>query len=362
MRRECLPDLVRHGLGDAGPCKPGKPRGGPLNVGHATDLVREVWRGAVPSAVVTEDAGASGCTNKGGEAHPLGLLLRGGWHLHVGVRAWDLADGAVLPGGVDHEEVDGAGGRQVLGDVPHLVEGQLLGPFAPEVHPHPLRVPHTALQRLATEGALTQGVAVAVQVLVLNGSGQAEVAPGTADRIIRGAKDLCDDGSDCGQVHHGGPDRVVQHMPGSRSRAEAVAVREPTALGDVLAAIWPGVGQNLPKNPRTRATPPLQLLGVEAVLHHHKAVSVEDLGCAVDLMRLADLQPFDAIVVAQVLPQRLYGWIIWVPLTGQPGRLVHLAEAARLWRRQLAFTIHGLVGLNRHVPAHLRWAEDLQVL
>ena len=68
-------------------------------------------------------------------------------------------------------------------------------------------------------------------------------------------------------------------------------MRQPRALAHVLLTIRPRHGEQLRQPARAALAEDLELLGVKKVPHHTEAVALEDLLDAVQLVRLADLQP-----------------------------------------------------------------------
>ena len=154
--------------------------------------------------------------------------------------AGDLADGAVLPGEVAHGEVDGDDGRRAVhdaaaGGVVHFLAAVLGANLDAE---RASRFDAFWRQRV-------RFLYVRVQMLVLDGAGQAEVSAGAHHEVVHRAEDRRQQGRGGGQIDHRRPLRLVQQLARGGSRAVAVAVGQAPGLRDVLAAVGAGHGQDL---------------------------------------------------------------------------------------------------------------------
>ena len=140
---------------------------------------------------------------------------------------------------------------------------------------------------------------VGVQSLVLDRTGQAEIARSPSQVIVGGAEDRREDGRERRQVHQHDPLLAMQDgvrqaraAPGvavSAAGALAVRMRGNDFLGLALAT--------LPQE--------LDLVRIQDVPDHDEAVAVEDPDRVVDLLRSQDLEARHAIVGFQVASQLL---------------------------------------------------------
>ena len=276
VRRERLPDVVGHGLRVLRP----QPRGTVFHIRQGANLPAQVRRRAVPGAVVANDAGTGRGAHQGRHPHPLGLVGGRRWRHLPSVGAENLPDRSVLPGEIAHGEIDGDHGRAEVDDAP---PGGEVG-FVRAVLCRDLDT--DVLRRLQSScGDLVGLPDVGVQMLVLDGTGQAEVAAGAENHVVRRAEYLGEDRRRGGQVHHGRPLLLVQHLARGGRGAVAVAMGEPAALGDVLARVLSRNLENLAQRACAAAAEPGQVLLVEEVADHHETVAAKDPGSALDFVR-----------------------------------------------------------------------------
>ncbi|MEJ1969633.1 MAG: hypothetical protein WDN03_13515 [Rhizomicrobium sp.] len=113
----------------------------------------------------------------------------------------------------------------------------------------------------------------------------------------------------------------LQQFAAGRGGAVGVAVRQPAGLGHVFAAAFAPDLEDLAQHAGGSLAPGRQALRIEQIVHHHEAVAVEDAGGAFDLVRLADFQSHDAVLVAQAGAQGFHlGMVVGAGRAAPAGR------------------------------------------
>ena len=115
-RRRCQAsrrNVMRHGFLAA---SAGDPRCAVLDVGKRADFATEIWRSAVPGAVVAEHPGAGGRADKRGK----------GASTRVRPLAADLPYGTILPSQIGHHEIDRDHARGGIDDPSVSLQVQIL--------------------------------------------------------------------------------------------------------------------------------------------------------------------------------------------------------------------------------------------
>ena len=205
-----------------------------------------------------------------------------------------------------------------------------------------------------------EGVArVGVQALIFDGAGQAEIAAGAAHEVVRRSEYLAQDGRGRRQIDHRGPDRIVQQFTRRRCGAVRVAMGQPARLGHIFAAAFAFDLEDLGEHARARLAPGGEALRIEKIVHDDEAVAIENARGALHFMRLADLEPDDAVFLAEQFAQALHVRIV----VAAAARRARIDLAGAQFRNVgTAFVVRRFVRRRGRVPADAGFAVDLQIV